>query len=165
MSQQKVGFLFPLDLSCEQKQKGNVPFVRLNMKRKEKKHTRTHLYITIYFDARWMRALEINIIHSIPRAECEIHCGNICCRTHFWLCTPTRQTRVYNIYIYWPSMAIPCVWARCCAVLSCFLSHLRCFTTPSFFLEFSGADFEFFFHFFPLSLSLSHFLWALYWKH
>lgn len=91
MSQQRnvffsLSILFSLSVRVwTEEQKGNVPFVGLNLKRKEKKTPS----ITIYFGARWMRALEINIIRSIPRAECEIHCGNICCRTHFWLCTPT----------------------------------------------------------------------------
>lgn len=56
------------------------------------------------------------------------------------------------VHIYWDSMAIPCVYAQFFAMLSCFLSTLRCFTSPGFFisrLDFLVPTLSFFFYFFP----------------
>lgn len=61
--------------------------------------------------------------------------------------TPARPERAHtqHTYIYWPSMAIPCVWARCCAVL-CRAVLFSLTATPSSSWAGSGADFEFLFH-------------------
>lgn len=75
----------------KKKRKENVPFCIFLWEMNEEKKTK------FIFDVRWMRALEINIIHSMPRAECEIHCGNIWSRAHFWLYTPTRQNRFIRL--------------------------------------------------------------------
>lgn len=84
-------------------------------------------------NVRWMRALEINIIHSIPRAECEIHCGNIWKSVpHFWLYTPSHHAS-QHIFIG-PFSGV----------------SLRFHRLASNHFEHFGADFEFVFFLLPL---------------